>query len=445
MGIATKNPDLPQHTLCHLLSSEVDAALTSTLGPDDWRVLAAAARREGVAPLLYHTLNEAEMLALAPSDVRAELRQTYYATTARNLLLYRELSRILTALSPPSQSAMPNPQSEIRNPQSAIPTIILKGAALAATVYDSIGLRPMGDVDLLVPEEHLAEAVARLKALGYVEPYPDIAAGFNALFGHHVHLQGGQDIHLAVELHWTLIGGQHDRRSPSLPWFWQQTEEWRTEDRSWRRCPEPVEGLEDRVQSSTSNLQSAIRNPQFAILTPTAHLLYLCAHLMLQHGEAHSPLRWFYDIHLLVTREGQRIDWDELVLRAQDFHWASALHAALAGTAARFATPLPVGFSESLIESVDSRNQALVQRKAGPQTRGEKVSDVLASFSWRARLQLVLAHVIPSPAYVRWRYKPRPVWLWPLCYPYRWLDILREGLTTLWKMANNKWRIADGG
>jgi hypothetical protein len=164
---------------------------------------------------------------------------------------------------------------------------------------------------------------------------------------------------------------------------------------------------------------------------------------MLQHGEAHSPLRWFYDIHLLVTREGQRIDWDELALRAQDFHWASALHAALAGTAARFATPLPVGFSESLIESVDSRNQALVQRKAGPQTRGEKVSDVLASFSWRARLQLVLAHVIPSPTYVRWRYKPRPAWLWPLCYPYRWLDILREGLSTLWKIASSRWRTGE--
>lgn len=43
----------------------------------------------------------------------------------------------------------------------------------------------------------------------------------------------------------------------------------------------------------------------------------------------------------------------------------------------------------------------------------------------------------PSPAYMRWRYGPRPVlshvegpaWLWPLTYPYRWLDILRDGLS----------------
>jgi hypothetical protein len=39
---------------------------------------------------------------------------------------------------------------------------------------------------------------------------------------------------------------------------------------------------------------------------------------------------------------------------------------------------------------------------------------------------------------MRWHYKPRPAWLWPLCYPYRWLDILREGLSTLWRIARNR-------
>ena len=418
-------------TLCRLLSNPADIALTSTLGPDDWRLLVTTARREGVAPLLYHTLNEAEMLALAPSDVQAELRQTYYATTARNFFLYRELSRILTALTAPPQSPIPNIQYPISNLQSPtsslqppIPVILLKGAALAAALYPSIGLRPMGDLDLLVPEEHLAEAVACLEALGYVEPYPEMAAGLNALVGHHVHLQSSQNIHLAVELHWTLLSHKHDRYSPSLPWFWQQTEPF----------PNP--------QSPISNLQYQTSNfkPPTSIfqLTPTAHLLYLCAHLMLQHGEARSSLRWFYDIHLLATREGQRIDWDELVLRAQEFHWAAALHAALAGTAARFATPLPAGFLESLIDGVDPRDQALVQRKTRPQTRWQSTSDQLASLSWRARLRLLLAIAIPCPAYVRWRYKPRPAWLWPLCYPYRWFDILCEGLTTLWKIGKGR-------
>jgi hypothetical protein len=98
MGKATKNPDLTHRTLCRLLSSPADTTLTLTPDPDDWHLLAATARREGVAPVLYHILNEAGTLALSPFDVQADLRQAYYATTARNFLIYRELSHILTAL-----------------------------------------------------------------------------------------------------------------------------------------------------------------------------------------------------------------------------------------------------------------------------------------------------------------------------------------------------------
>jgi hypothetical protein len=399
-----KNPDLAYRTLCRLLSSPADTTLTSTLGPDDWHLLAATAQREGVAPLLYNTLNAGGRLADVPPDIQADLRQAYYATIAVNLLLYHELSRILTVLSP-------------------LPVVILKGAALAANLYSSIGLRPMSDLDLLVPEEHLAEAVACLKAMGYVQPYPDMAAGFNAQFGHHVHLQGGQDVHLAVELHWTLIGGEQDWRSPSLPWFWQQTEALTL---SPLRPPPPLPTLGEG-KGGWGVGERALT------LTPTAHLLYLCAHLMLQHGEAHSPLRWFYDIHLLVRREGQRIRWDQVVARAKEFRWAAAVHAALKGACDRFCgssagesdTWLPPGVLKSLAEVSDFQANRLVARRSDSlQTRATGVVAAASSLSPRARLRLLLAIAIPSPAYVRWRYKPRPSWLWPLCYPYRWLDIL---------------------
>jgi hypothetical protein len=228
-----------------------------------------------------------------------------------------------------------------------------------------------------------------------------------------VHLVGGEHISLHVELHWNLISGKESRYQPGIDWFWEQVE--------------------------IADLSCV----QALVLKPIAHLLYMGAHVALQHGEALSPLRWFYDIHLLVTREGHRIDWDELVIRAQEFHWAPALHVALAGTAARFATPLPAGLLESLIEGADPRDQALAQRKTRPQTRWERTNDALVSLSWRARLRLVLALAIPSLTYVRQRYPPHPSWLWPLCYLYRWFDILREGLATLWKIASNKWWVAE--
>jgi hypothetical protein len=421
-GRGRKNSDLTYRTLCRLLSGQAcpersrracpefhrraDVALTSTLGPDDWRLLAATARREGVAPLLYYALNEVEWLADVPSDVRADLRHAYYATTAVNLLMYHELCRILTALHP-------------------LPVVVLKGAALAATLYPSIGLRPMGDLDLLVSRERLTEAVACLKALGYVEPYPEMAPGLNPLAGHHVELQGGRDTHLALELHWTFHWTIVGRKRDSIPWFWTQTEP--------LIFPAP---------------QSFVSPAPVLTFTPTAHLLYLCAHLMLQHGEARSGLRWFYDIYLLVEREGQRIQWDEVVARAGEFHWAPAVYAALEGTRNRFRgslaeegdTWLPPGVLEALAGASGLKASQFVARRADRlRTRATGVVTVASALSPRARLRFLLAHAIPSPAYMRWRYRPCPAWLWPFYYFYRWLDILREGLTSLWRMASRRW------
>ena len=273
----------------------------------------------------------------------------------------------------------------------------------------------MGDLDLLVPKGRLNQAVAAVEALGYVPEGPEIKPGLARLISYEVNFDGGEYIPLHVELHWNLIGGEANRYRPRIVWFWEQAE-----------------------MANLSDVQAMV-------LKPTAHLLYMAAHLALKHGEANSPLRWFYDIHLLVEQEGQRIQWDELVARAREFGWAPALHVALAGTVARFATPLQIGLLESLVNVGDPRDQALIRRKTRSQTRWESTVDSLASLSWRARLHLLMALAIPSPAYMRWRYKPRPSWLWPLYYPYRWFDILRGGLSTLWKMASSRWLIAANG
>jgi len=292
----------------------------------------------------------------------------------------------------------------------------------------------MGDVDLLVPWPRLTEAVRCLKTLDYVEPIPDMAPGLNPVVGHHVSLMSSGDIPLHVEVHWTLVAGEHNRYAPFMAWFWEQTE---------------LFSLSRGTEGSGSGGEPSPLHPSFPAplltLTPTAHLLYLAAHLMLQHGGAKAKLIWFYDIDLMVRREADRLDWDELLCRAQEFRWAAALHAALQGAQERFGTPLPHGPLDALAKTGDHLAARLVEWKAGPlQTHALGVWNTLLALDGRARLRLVLGIAFPSPVYMRWRYKPRPSWLWPLCYPYRWLDILREGLSTLWRIANSRWRIADG-
>jgi len=36
---------------------------------------------------------------------------------------------------------------------------------------------------------------------------------------------------------------------------------------------------------------------------------------------------------------------------------------------------------------------------------------------------------------MRWRYRPRPAWLWPLWYSYRWFDMARDGVATVWRIG----------
>jgi len=51
--------------------------------------------------------------------------------------------------------------------QQGIASIVLKGAALSATLYDEPGERPMRDVDILLPKENAQEAFDILTSLGY--------------------------------------------------------------------------------------------------------------------------------------------------------------------------------------------------------------------------------------------------------------------------------------
>jgi hypothetical protein len=409
----------------------------------DWLVQEPALA--SLLPLIHYSVPDSSL----PLSVAARERcaQAYYQTVARNMLIYQELSRILEAL-----HARPfeirNSKFEIQVSPSAIPTVVIKGAALAMTLYPSIGLRPIGDLDLLVPRARLAEAVACLKTLDYNEivPLPYMAPDLNRAMGTHVGLDGGKAVALHVDVHWTLVAGEHDRYAASMAWFWEQAEPLnlsRGDEETGSTGAEEhgSEGAEDNSPlppSISAPLHLHTSAPPLTF-TPTANLLYLAAHLMLRHGGAQARLLWFCDLDVLVRRQADRLDWDELLHRTQEFRWAAALHAALRGAQERFSTPLPPGFLDALAETEDSQAVRLVERKADPlQTRSTGIWNAMSSLDWQTRLRLALACVLPSPAYVRWRYRPRPEWLWPLCYLYRWLDILRDNLSTLAKLARRR-------
>jgi hypothetical protein len=223
---------------------------------------------------------------------------------------------------------------------------------------------------------------------------------------------------VAVELHWRLVGGDHDWRAPETEWFREQTETWNRDD-----------------SPDSSDTEAMSRLPRaLTHLKPSAHLLYLAAHLMFQHSGEGQRLIWTYDLHLLVKRYGDRLEWDEIRKRAREFRWSASLLLALQEAYELFSTSLPEGFLDALASDQDQESVDLLERESEwSRIRGESVWDELMCLSWPARLRFAWNHFFPSTDYVRWRYRPRPPWLWPLCYPYRWLVIVGEGLAALSK------------
>ncbi len=402
---------------CRTLADQPAAAEWQALTPADWQAAPSVAREQGLAPLLYHKLG---MLTLAEGispaarqrleELRTSLAGDYYASSAQNQLLYAEFGRALKALA-----------------AANIPALALKGAILAATLYDDIALRPMNDLDLLVRRADLEAAAQVIVALGYQPVYPEhlgLAGWVDAELNHHLHLRGGATQSLALELHWSLVAGTADARSPRLEWFWQEAVP--------LTLPAHLlygAGAGDRDQALVSARG----------LSPTANLIYLAAHLLLQHGAYHAIWLWYYDLYLLIQRCGKAIRWEELPQIAAELRCADALRLALQTVQEWFGASLPPGLLANLEERSDprlARRIAVNARAAGLRTLN--TWQALQLLDLPTRLRLILALLFPRPQYLRWRYRPQPSWIWPACYPWRWLDIAGDGLQTLVNQLNRR-------
>ncbi|MBN2117191.1 MAG: nucleotidyltransferase family protein [Anaerolineales bacterium] len=379
---------IDNHTLSQLISDHPRAVDGASLSPSDWPLLLQAAHQEGVGPLLYWRLSKSGELVSLPTEARNSLRGMYARTWAQNQKIFEELS-VITRLFH----------------EKGIPVVVLKGACFALTIYPDIGLRPMGDLDVLVPASKLAEAVEIAESLGYADTIPEASPGLHDLLSHHACLQKSGSGSITLEIHNSLVADKTFAYAVPVDWFWEQTE--------------PLNG------SSKNRFENLL------VLTPTAQLLYAASHAMLQHGGDKAPLRWYYDLDQLIRSSGSRLDWDLLLEQAQKFAWSSALKAALAQTQDYFGTPVPDTVRIRLSRQTDHHESLVKKKQSQPGTKILLENQTLASLNWHGRARLVLALLFPSPAYMRWRYRLKSSWSLPVYYPFRWWGIARDALATV--------------
>ena len=355
-----------------------------TLAVNRWPALVALADRHRMGPMLQRTLKQARFAL--PSRSAAEVLTRSALRSARRYsvqeIAHHEISTLLT--------------------RAAIPSIWLKGAALARTLYPDPTLRPMSDLDVLVSPEQCVAAVELLCHAGYRLAALDQFGGSNeiqepaAKSNHHYELIGGPADAVAVELHFRLLA-QNDELLPleAQALFWEHTEQ------AW---------FDDGAV--------------FTVLTGEANLLYLAAHAVLQHGESETLLHYL-DVHLLLSKHAP--DWRLVVDRAVELGWSGAVERALRKAARYFGTPVPEEVFRELIRGRTARERAsTVLQGAGAGLRWERARGTLADMSWGGKVRYIWGSLFPSRPYMRRKYdvrEQRPLWR---LYVHRWYDQASE-------------------
>ena len=209
---------------------------------------------QALLPLVYWNLSR----TAAGVDGLDALRTWYLHTWRASHATYELILPLLRALD-----------------EAGVEPIVLKGLALTACIYRDPGLRPMGDVDVLVKPADTDRACAVATRLGW-RPRFDVTAGFRrvkhaAPFDH--------PAGVACDLHWRV--------------FEEAGAE--AEDDEFREAAVPV----------------VFRDARFRVFAPTDQLFHGCGHA----GREPMPaIRWAADAALLVRERA--IDWDRFVAHA---------------------------------------------------------------------------------------------------------------------------------
>lgn len=249
---------------------------------------------------------------------------------------------------------------------ASVPNVLLRGAALAATVYPDPALRHCHDIALLVEKDDLARAAGVLRRRG-LEPFPSsvadgVTVGPGATLRH--------ETTLPIELHTDVFGVP----LYELPFaeVWPRTR------------PVRVAGCDARV------------------LSPADALLHVCGHASYSPGR--ESLRWVCDAWHLIAMNPD-LDWELLCQSAKHSRVTLPLAVTLRYLSAQLGAPVPAWVLEQLerhasgVPAVERDVALRGARVAANDSLGAMLRRVPPRWSVRARVVVWL--LWPSREYVR--------------------------------------------
>jgi hypothetical protein len=266
----------------------------------------------------------------------------------------------------------------------SIPVLVLKGTALANSIYPNAGLRPSCDVDLLFRREDVDRMRPVLAGLGF-ELY--------AVHGYQeTHTRKmGPVVCYNLDCHWAIA----DREMLSRDFDFDEI----------AACSVPVPAL----------------GPHARTLGTTDALLLACMHVA--HHFAWDRAIWLYDVHLLASALDAD-GFDHFARRAREKRVSRVCAKVLALAREYYDTPTPIDGAPiasggSLWTGLLDEPSSVLLLDDRPVLR-DHLLKLFVARGWTAKARIVTKLALPSRASLETRYGRHSRVLLPAVYVYHW-------------------------
>ena len=341
--------------------------------PTQWRGLITLARQHKVFPLLHEAIHASS--DSVPKPVLRRLSMRGLQAKARATRLENAILEINTILD-----------------EAGIPALWLKGVALGYTVYPAFWLRPMIDIDVIVPYEQRRHARTALQTAGYT--YKDTRGGHVLAddvlenSSHHYVFPGGENKGVTIELHFRFLNTIM-LPAEMVAWFWQHTE-----------------------------IITSPQNTRLRVMAPEAILVHMAAHNILQHQQfditsesaVHITLRNMYDVSQLMTQ--YTFDWPEIITQSINLKWEFAL----AHTLIQADTYFPFPQASGAYDAIATLRQRTSLPPPAQLDRSRTIRRtvlmwrILRQLSWKHKAVYLAQIFFPTREAMRLAHPDRPLW-----------------------------------
>ncbi|MFC2095732.1 nucleotidyltransferase family protein [Candidatus Bipolaricaulota bacterium] len=219
---------------------------------------------------------------LADHGVRGDeidyARRLYQVTNLKNEQLFRSLSSLLESFE-----------------AAGIETMIMKGASLALLHYQDLGMRSMGDVDLLIHPDDVAKAVELLTDLKWRRTGHAPQNLTKTYLSTRRAMNFSSSSITKLDLHWHAM---------------DETQHPGGDDPFWKE-----------------SIRTAVYGVKTRAMCPTDHLFHICSH---ETRRTPVPLpRWIADAVTVLKTSGNGFNWDRFATHAQHLRLSMAVREAL--------------------------------------------------------------------------------------------------------------------